>query len=48
MTFEIESEPLYCKDELARREFVLSGGVKLTLPTWEIVGRQEAEWQGAR
>ena len=47
MTFEIEGEPLCYEDELARREFILSGGVKLTLPRWEIVGRQEAEWQGA-
>ena len=43
----LEGEPLYCKDELARREFFLSGGVKLTLPRWEIVDRQEAEWKRA-
>ena len=40
MPFEIESEPLYYEDELARREFILSGGVKLTLPRGEMVGRR--------
>ena len=40
LTFEIESEPLYCEDELARHEFILSGGVKLTLPRWEMIGKR--------